>query len=98
MKSIIQHVGDQFPRLRIGVGRGDPQWDLADHVLSRFARDERDAAAQAIATAADAVEMFVEEGLESAMNRFNQPPDEGRKSPDDSRKSQVASRNSETDE
>ena len=71
LKSIIQHVGDQFPRLRIGVGRGDPQWDLADHVLSRFTRDERDAAAQAIATAADAVELIVAEGVESAMNRFN---------------------------
>ena len=43
LKSIIQHVGPEFPRLRIGVGRGDPNWDLADHVLARFGRDERDA-------------------------------------------------------
>lgn len=71
LKSIIQHIGPEFPRLRIGVGRGDPQWDLADHVLSRFAADEREAAIEAVQRAADAVELFVEEGIEAAMNRFN---------------------------
>src|SRR5947209_6825381 len=64
LKSIIQHVGDQFPRLRIGIGRGDPQWDLADHVLSRFAADEREAVTDAVNRAADAVELFVETGTE----------------------------------
>jgi len=72
LKSIIQHIGVEFPRLRIGVGRGDPAWDLADHVLSRFGRDEREAAADAVSRAADAVELFVEQGVEAAMNRFNQ--------------------------
>jgi PTH1 family peptidyl-tRNA hydrolase len=71
LKSIIQHVGEGFPRLRIGVGRGDPKWDLADHVLSRFASDERESAREAIGRAADAVELFVDEGIEAAMNRFN---------------------------
>jgi PTH1 family peptidyl-tRNA hydrolase len=71
LKSVIQQVGDQFPRLRIGVGRGDQQWDLADHVLSRFHRDERDTVAEAVQRAADAVETFVADGIEAAMNRFN---------------------------
>jgi len=71
LKSIIQHIGTEFPRLRIGVGRGDPKWDLADHVLSRFARDERDAVADAVQRAADAAELFVDEGVEAAMRRFN---------------------------
>jgi PTH1 family peptidyl-tRNA hydrolase len=71
LKSVIQHVGDQFPRLRIGVGRGDPNWDLADHVLSRFSREERETAEEAVARACDAVELFVEQGIEPAMNRFN---------------------------
>ncbi len=71
LKSTIQHLGDQFPRLRIGVGRGDPLWDLADHVLSRFGRDEREAVEDAIGRAADAVELFVAEGIEAAMNKFN---------------------------
>jgi len=71
LKSIIQHIGTEFPRLRIGIGRGDPKWDLADHVLSRFARDERDTVANAVSRAADAVELFVEDGLEAVMSRFN---------------------------
>ena len=74
LKSVIQHLGTAFPRLRIGVGRGDPKWDLADHVLSRFGREERDAVAEAVNRAADAVEIFVDEGIEVAMNRFNQSP------------------------
>jgi PTH1 family peptidyl-tRNA hydrolase len=80
LKSIIEHIGTGFPRLRIGVGRGDPKWDLADHVLSRFGREEREAVAEAVNRAADAVEMFVDEGLDAAMNRFNQSPAEGGKS------------------
>jgi PTH1 family peptidyl-tRNA hydrolase len=71
LKSVIAHVGSDFPRLRIGVGRGDPRWDLADHVLSPFQADEREAAAKAIARAADAVETFLEEGIGTAMTRFN---------------------------
>ena len=72
LKSIIQHIGAEFPRLRIGVGRGDPKWDLADHVLSRFAADERSLVADAVSRAADAVELFVEQDVEAVMNRFNQ--------------------------
>ena len=71
LKSVIQHLGTGFPRLRIGIGRGDPKWDVADHVLSRFARDERDTVADAVNRAADAVELFVEDGLEAVMSRFN---------------------------
>ena len=75
LKSAIAHVGDGFPRLRIGVERGDRNWDLADHVLSRFAPTERAVVEAAIHRAADAVETFVEEGIEPAMNRFNAQED-----------------------
>jgi PTH1 family peptidyl-tRNA hydrolase len=71
LKSAIAHVGDGFPRLRIGVERGDRNWDLADRVLSRFAPTERAVVEAAIHRAADAVETFVEEGIEPAMNQFN---------------------------
>jgi PTH1 family peptidyl-tRNA hydrolase len=71
LKSIIQHLGPAFGRLRIGVGRGDPNWDLADHVLARFQREERPAVEEAIGRAADAVEMFVADGIDLAMSRFN---------------------------
>ncbi len=75
LKSIIEHVGEAFPRLRIGIGRGDPRWDLADHVLSTFGRDERDVIDRAIRRAADAVETFVAEGMAVTMNRFNMAGD-----------------------
>jgi PTH1 family peptidyl-tRNA hydrolase len=72
LKSIIEHLGTtEFPRLRVGVGRGDPRRDLADHVLARFDDDEREEVEQAIARAADAVETFLAAGIEAAMNRHN---------------------------
>jgi len=72
LKSIIACLGtEQFPRVRVGVGRGDPRRDLADHVLAMFDDDERDEVDRAIARAADAVETFLAEGIEAAMNRYN---------------------------
>ena len=72
LKSIIGSLGtDAFPRLRIGVGRGDTRRNLADHVLARFEADERELIADAITRAADASEAFVADGVADAMNRFN---------------------------
>jgi len=75
-RSIIACLGsDLFPRLRVGVGRGDPRRDLADHVLARFDPDEAEEVERAIARAADAVEAFLAEGIEAAMNRYNRADD-----------------------
>jgi peptidyl-tRNA hydrolase, PTH1 family len=75
-RSIIARLGsDRFPRLRVGVGRGDPRRDLADHVLARFDPDEASEVERAIARAADAVDTFIAEGIEAAMNRFNRADD-----------------------
>jgi PTH1 family peptidyl-tRNA hydrolase len=72
LKSVIGSLGTvQFPRLRIGVGRGDNRRDLADHVLARFDAGERDTIGAAIETAADAAEVFAVDGLAAAMNRYN---------------------------
>ena len=73
LKSVIEHVGTGFPRLRIGIDRGDRNWDLADRVLSRFLSGEREVIDVAIVRAADAVETFLREGIHVAMNRFNAP-------------------------
>src|SRR4051794_9792293 len=48
LKSVIAHVGGEFPRLRIGVERGHPSAMLRHHVLSRFTADERDIVARAV--------------------------------------------------
>ena len=71
LKSVIQHVGGEFPRLRIGIERGDRNRDLADRVLSRFGASEREAIERAIERAADAVETFIAEGIGPAMNKYN---------------------------
>jgi len=88
-KSVAQHLGtDQFPRLRVGVGRGDDRRDLADHVLARFDSDERPVIAEAIGLAADAVEVFGREGIAEVMNRFNAGPKELSDIADDEKDSQ----------
>ena len=71
LKSIIAHLGDAFARLRLGVGRGGDQRNLADHVLSRFETDEAAEVERMTARAADAAEMFITSGIEAVMNAFN---------------------------
>jgi PTH1 family peptidyl-tRNA hydrolase len=76
LKSIIGSLGsDQFARMRIGVGRGDNRRDLADHVLAKFDADERSIVAEMVDRSADAVELFIAEGIGPVMNRYNRKED-----------------------
>jgi PTH1 family peptidyl-tRNA hydrolase len=75
MKSIVQQLGTTaFPRLRFGVGRGDPRRDLADYVLSKFEPAEQAVLDSLITRAADAAEMFAVEGISKVMNEYNRWP------------------------
>ncbi len=78
LRSIEEVLGHQnYPRLRIGVGpRPMQQGELADYVLDRFTRDERDILDSGLDPMAEAVECWLDEGIETAMNRFNrrEPP------------------------
>lgn len=72
LASIIEGLGtDAFPRLRVGVGRGDPRRELADHVLGRIPPELRPLLREAVDRAADAAEAFLARGLEAAMNEYN---------------------------
>jgi PTH1 family peptidyl-tRNA hydrolase len=72
LKSAIERLGTtEFPRLRLGVGRGDDRRKLSDHVLSIFERSERAELESFISRAADAAEMFVAEGILKVMNTYN---------------------------
>jgi PTH1 family peptidyl-tRNA hydrolase len=76
LKSLIGSLGSQeFARLRIGVGRGDGRRDLADHVLAKFDADERAIVAEMVDRSADAVELFIAEGIGPVMNRYNRKED-----------------------
>jgi len=70
LRSIIAHLGTQeFPRLRIGIG--DHFEDAVEHVLSPFNAGESKELPLIISTAAEAVESFMEHGIELTMSRFN---------------------------
>ncbi len=81
LKSVIAHLGEEFSRLRVGIGRGlegsdaangrTPRRDLADHVLSRFDAAEEPEVARMIQRAADAAETFITSGIAAVMNGFN---------------------------
>lgn len=73
MRSIINALGTQdFPRLRIGVGRPvDAGSDTIKHVLSRFRPDEKKPLDAALDRAADCMELLIRDGIDEAMNKFN---------------------------
>jgi PTH1 family peptidyl-tRNA hydrolase len=64
---------DQFARLRCGIGREEHVQgsERADFVLSPFTKDENDRVTEMVTRAADAVEIFLHDGIESAMSRCN---------------------------
>ena len=73
LKNIIQHLGtDQFPRIKVGVGgKPHPDSDMADWVLGTPRGEDRKVMEGAIARAADAVTLLLEQGSEAAMGKFN---------------------------
>lgn len=74
LQSIRAHLrSDAFTRVRLGVGRPDVTPKGGDYVLKRPGRAERDRLEEVVQRAADAVEHFLDQGLEPTMNRFNAP-------------------------
>lgn len=72
LMSIVERVGtDEFPRVRIGVGRSARGRDLVEHVLSPFPVGERAVVDEVVKLAADAVACIVEHGVDRAMNEYN---------------------------
>ena len=72
LKSVISLLGSQdFPRVRVGIGKPPANWDLVNYVLGRFNEDEKKVLGQVIDNAKRAVKSIVEVGVDSAMNIFN---------------------------
>lgn len=73
IKSIISELGSQdFPRVKIGVGaKPNPDYDLADWVLSSFSAQEEKALAVSLKNGAEAALAIIEYGVGEAANRFN---------------------------
>jgi PTH1 family peptidyl-tRNA hydrolase len=70
MRSIVDGLGDNVPRLRIGIGQAAPGAAI-DHVLSGFSADEEHAAQELVSRAADATLAWATESAAVAMNRYN---------------------------
>lgn len=72
IKDIIAQLGTQeFKRVRVGVGEKPKDYDLAAYVLGHFAAEDRKKVEEAIAQAADAVELMVQDRADEAMNLYN---------------------------
>lgn len=72
MKSIIYLLqSDNFPRVKIGVGKPNEHIDLADFVLGGFSKEDRISIDNTIEQAAKAVEKIITSGINAAMNEFN---------------------------
>ena len=72
IKSIIAQTGtQQFARIKVGVGEKPADWDLADHVLGRFGKEDREAVERAVKMASEAAALIVEGRIDEAMNQFN---------------------------
>ena len=73
LKNIILHLGhDQFERIKMGVGEKPQGYDLADYVLGHFTQMEQEILQDSIARAVQAVETIMTDGVDQAMNRYNQ--------------------------
>jgi PTH1 family peptidyl-tRNA hydrolase len=75
LKSLIEALGPNFARLRVGIGRGHDD-DAIDRVLSPFTAAEADALPAIVERAVEGVELWLERGIVAAMNRVNanEPP------------------------
>jgi PTH1 family peptidyl-tRNA hydrolase len=74
LRSIFEHLGSQdFPRLRIGIGRPPGRMDPADYVLQDFTAAEQAILSETLDRAADSLRTFADEGIEPAMSRYNGP-------------------------
>lgn len=72
IKSIIAHLGtDAFQRVKFGVGDKPKGWDLADWVLGKFPTDLYPVLREGNERACDAIVCIMNEGIQSAMNKFN---------------------------
>lgn len=71
LRSVVQAVGSEFIRIRLGVGPEKVWGELRDYVLRPMKGAEREAAQQMSTEAADAIELILTEGVSAAMTRYN---------------------------
>lgn len=79
VRSTIDHLGtEEFPRVRFGIGRPPGKMDAAAYVLQEFIKDEAILAQETLDRVIKAVEIWLTEGVEMAMNRQNGATEQGK--------------------
>lgn len=73
VESVMEAVGTEFPRLKVGIGRPCNKEEVVAYVLSPFDEEERESLPEVVNKALDALETVLSNGIEEAMNRFNRP-------------------------
>ncbi len=71
LRNIIEHIGDRFPRVRLGVGKCPPKWDLSNWVLSKFSPEDRLIFDETLQKVPTLVKCYLEFGVGKCMERFN---------------------------
>jgi peptidyl-tRNA hydrolase, PTH1 family len=71
LRDTIAHIGENFWRLRLGVGHPGHKTDVIDYVLTRAPRAEEDLILDAVNSAADCVPLMLEQGAERAMTKLH---------------------------
>lgn len=71
MRSIINHIGQEFPRIRLGIGRPNGKMPVKAYVLQDFGKNELETVEMMLDQTVRAVETMMKDGVELAMSRFN---------------------------
>ncbi|NQY73194.1 MAG: aminoacyl-tRNA hydrolase [Candidatus Margulisbacteria bacterium] len=71
MKSIVHMIGNDFMRIRIGIGPKPEKWELNSFVLSDFNAFEKKTLPTILKNTSDAVMCIIDKGIDTAMNQFN---------------------------
>lgn len=72
MKSVVQSLAtEDFPRVRVGIGKPDNDHDLINYVIGKIPKDEKDILEKSIKLAAEATVEIVKSGISKAMNEYN---------------------------
>ena len=72
MKSVIQNLGtEEFPRIRIGIGKPEEKENLINYVIKKMPKEEKEKLDKSIETASEGTIKIIEKGIDIAMNEFN---------------------------
>ena len=72
MRSIVSNIGENFPRIRVGIGQPPhKEMDLADFVLGKFSKDSQKTMEEAISKSSQAVVELIKNGVDASMQKYN---------------------------